>query len=603
MFTNAKSTRPLAAGSRRRPRDRRLGLECLEGRQLMSSDLQGISTLISPAPVEGAAFTAVVARFIDKDGNMDPAHYAATIHWGDGAVTKGSIAADPHGGFDIVGTHTYPRTGVFRITAQVGDTDGDSVSVSTSDVVTEATITAQRATVDPVRLQHGSGVAVATFTDADPFLNASDFSATINWGDGQTSRGVILPDKAIRGFVVMGTHRYANTGNFSINTTIRQGQVATSTFYATSNLISDGAVDADHVNPNLVNPWGLAAPNPADFWVGNNGTGTSSLFDTAGNVVTGLPFVTIPPPAGSTDTAAPTAVVLNMGGSFNITNGTSSGSSIFIFATEDGTISGWNPRVSSNGSSPSNQAFRGVDDSGSGAVFKGLTLFTMPAGGALTAGRYLFAADFHNNAIDVFDQNFAPVTLPAGMFHDSGIPAGFAPFGIQTIGGNLYVTYAKQDPDKHDDVAGPGNGFVDVYSASGILLRRLGGSGTQLDLNSPWGVTQAPANFGQFRNDILVGNFGDSHINVFDPTNGKFLGQLTGATGKPIVLDGGIVGSSGKGLWSVFAFPPATGNPTNSIFFTSGINDESDGLFGSLTAVQVAKSATSSSVSITRLVR
>ncbi|MGO9464210.1 MAG: TIGR03118 family protein [Isosphaeraceae bacterium] len=566
----------------------------------MASDLIGISAPISPMPVEGAPFTAVVARFTDADGNTDAAQYAASINWGNGRVTRGSIVADPKGGFDVIGSYTYARTGVFRITAQIGDTDGDSVSVSTSNVVTEAAITATGTTIHPTRLQSLLNVVVATFTDADHSLKASDFSATINWGDGQTSPGAIVVDRAIGGFEVLGAHKYRVMGTFSVDTTIRQGKAAINTYYASSNLISDGAVAADHVNPNLVNPWGLAAPNPGDFWDGNNGVGTSSLFDSAGNVNTGLPFVTIPPPAGSTGTSAPSGVVFNGGGSFAITNGTTSGSSIFLFATEDGTISGWNPKVSTNGSSPSNQAFLAVDDSASGAVFKGLTILTVPAGSALPAGRYLFATDFHNGVIDAFDQNFNPVTLPAGAFHDPAIPAGFAPFGIQSVGGNLYVTYAKQDPAKHDDVAGPGNGFVDVYSPSGALLERLGGGGTQLELNSPWGVTVAPADFGQFSNDILVGNFGDSHINAFDPTTGKFLGQLTDATGKPLDQDGGVPGSDSKGLWSVFGFPAATGNPSNSIFFTSGFNDENDGLFGSLTAVQVAMASAGSSVVVTK---
>ncbi|HKI21534.1 MAG TPA: TIGR03118 family protein [Isosphaeraceae bacterium] len=566
----------------------------------MASDLIGISTPISPVPVEGAAFTSVVAKFTDADGNTNPADYAASIDWGNGHVTKGSIVADPGGGFDVVGSYTYPRTGVFRITAHIGDTDGDSVSVSTSNVVTEAAITANAATIPATKSHSLLNVVVATFTDADHFLKASDFSATINWGDGQTSPGAIVYDGASGKFEVLGAHRYKTTGTFSVNTAIRQGQAAINTFYATANLISDGAVTADHVNPNLVNPWGLAAPNPGDFWNGNNGAGTSSLFDSSGNVNTGLPFVTIPPPAGSTATAAPTGVVFNGGGSFTISDGTKSGSSIFIFATEDGTISGWNPRVSTNGSTPSTQAFLAVDDSAAGAVFKGLTLLTVPAGSTLPAGRYLFATDFRNGVIDAFDQNFHPVALPAGTFHDAAIPAGFAPFGIQSVGGNLYVTYAKQNAAKHDDVAGPGNGFVDVYSPSGVLLQRLGGGGTQLELNSPWGVTQAPANFGQFSNAILVGNFGDSHINAFDPTTGRFLGQLTDASGTPLNLDGGVEGSDSKGLWSVFAFPAATGNPTNSIFFTSGINDESDGLFGSLTAVQVATASAGSSVVVTK---
>ncbi len=600
MYDSQYSNDRFAIGRSRRPRRERPSLESLEGRQLMSADLVGASAPISPLPVEGAPFKAIVAKFTDSDGNTNPALYSVSINWGDGHASEGTVVADPAGGFDVIGVHTFARTGVYRVTAHVGDTDGDDVSVSTSNVVTEAAISGSGARIKPAKDGVLSDVVVATFTDPDHSLTVGDFSAAINWGDGQTTLGLIAVDRAIGGFEVLGSHRYKSEGTFAIDATIRQGDAAISTFFAESDLISDGAVEADHINPELVNPWGLAAPNPGDFWDGNNGQGTSSLFDSAGNVNHGLPFVTIPPPAGSTGTAAPDGVVVNTAGSFNITDGKTSGSAIFIFATEDGTISGWNPKVSTNGSSPSNQAFLAVDDSSSGAVFKGLTLFTMPSGGALPAGRYLFVTDFHNNAIDVFDQNFNPVTLPAGAFHDSAIPAGFAPFGIQSVGGNLYVTYAKQDGAKHDDVAGPGNGYVDVYSPSGVLLRRLGGPGIQLELNSPWGVTEAPANFGQFSNDILVGNFGNSHINVFDPNTGAFLGQLTDARGVPLDLDGGVKGSDSEGLWSVLAFPAATGNPTNSIFFTSGFNDENDGLFGSLTAVQVAQAATTSSVQIVK---
>jgi uncharacterized protein (TIGR03118 family) len=158
-----------------------------------------------------------------------------------------------------------------------------------------------------------------------------------------------------------------------------------------------------------------------------------------------------------------------------------------------------------------------VDNSASGAVYKSLTILAVPAGGTLPAGQYLVAANFHSGNLDVFDQSFKSVALPSGAIQDPNRPAGFAPFNAQSVGGNLYVTYAKQDGAKHDDVAGPGNGFVDVYSTSGFLLRRLGGDGVQAELNSPWGVVQAPPDFGPFSNDILVGNFGDSQISAFDP--------------------------------------------------------------------------------------
>jgi uncharacterized protein (TIGR03118 family) len=202
--------------------------------------------------------------------------------------------------------------------------------------------------------------------------------------------------------------------------------------------------------------------------------------------------VTVPPPASAPGTtSAPTGIVFNGTSdfvvSFTDTHGhTTSGPAAFIFATEDGTISGWNPGVSPTGSSPSVQAVLAVDNSASGAVYKGLTEVTMPTtGGALPAGQYLFATNFHSGNIDVFDSSFKPVSLPAGAFQDATLPTGYAPFGIQSIGNAVYVTYAKQNAAKHDDVEGPGNGFVDVYSLSGKLMMRLGGAGVQPELNSP----------------------------------------------------------------------------------------------------------------------
>ncbi len=216
-------------------------------------------------------------------------------------------------------------------------------------------------------------------------------------------------------------------------------------------------------------------------------------------------------------------------------------------------------------------------------------------GGALPAGHYLFASNFRSGNIDVFNSSFKRVSLPAGAFQDANLPAGYAPFGIQSIGNAVYVTYAKQDAAKHDDVEGAGNGFVDVYSLSGALQMRLGGPGVQPELNSPWGVVKAPSNFGALSNDILVGNFGDSHISAFNPTTGAFLGQLSDAQGHPLVLAGGEHGADTKGLWGLaFGNGNGSGN-TNTLYFNSGFNDEQDGLFGSLTASSAA-TATAHSV-------
>jgi uncharacterized protein (TIGR03118 family) len=562
----------------------------------MTQDLIGFSVPFKHSAVAHVAFTGVVARFTDADGNTDHGAYAASIHWGDGSSSVGAVVIDPTGGFDVVGSHTFPLGGAYRVTARIGDVDGDSTATATTNIVDQAPITATNV---PVTATAGiiADQVVARFASADVSLPVSAFAASIDWGDGRTSPGSIIPDRLHGGFDVLGSHIYRQSGAFTIHVKIQQGN-GPSTFFTVSNLISDGAVNADHVIPNFVNPWGLVAPNPGDFWDGNNGSGSSTVFDSAGNQSVGLPIVHVPPPHGSTATSAPTGVVFS-GSGFNVTDGHNTGASIFLFATEDGTISGWNPTVNGTGTGPSTQATLAVDESAANDVFKGLALLTIPAGDPIPAGRYLFATDFRHATLDVFDTNFQPVNLSATAFHDATTPAGFAPFGVQAVNGNLYVTYAKQDAAKHDDVAGAGNGFVDVFAPSGALIRRLGGTGRQMELNSPWGVTQAPASFGAFSNDILVGNFGDSHISAFDPNTGAFLGQLSDARGHAITLDGGVPDSDHKGLWGVFGFgnsnPPG---PANAIFFASGINDEGDGLFGSLTATSVASATTTGSVTV-----
>ncbi len=584
--------------SRSLRRGYRFNLDALEDRRLMASSLVASSFLIAPGAVEGKAFKAVVATFTDSDGNTDPAQYAATINWGDGQTSRGIVVGGSTG-FEVVGTHIYVRSGAFRATVQIGDADNDSASVSTTNVVAEAPIAAAGIAVHARRAVHLSNVPVAMFSDPDSSLRAKDFSAKINWGDGQTSTGKIVVDKAIHGFEVLGSHIFKATGAFAVKTTILQGKRGVTSFFTPSSIISDGAVAADHIDPNFVNPWGLAAPKLTDFWDSNNGTGTSTVFDNTGNISAALFAVSVPPPNGASGPSAPSGIVSNSTSSFVVSQGSASGPAAFIFATEDGTISGWNPKVGGTGPGPSTHAVLAVDNSASGAVYKGLAILTVPAGTGLAAGPNLFVTNFHAGTIEAYTSSFAPETLPAGAFQDPAIPTGFAPFGIQTMNGNLYVTYAKQDGEKHDDVAGAGNGYVDVYSPAGVLLQRLGGGGIQPELNSPWGLVQAPASFGPFSNAILVGNFGDSHINAFDPNTGAFLGQLNDANGQPLVLNGGFAGSDTKGLWALFDFPTSSG-PAGTLYFSAGVNDESDGLFGSLTFTQVAAATATSTASVVK---
>jgi uncharacterized protein (TIGR03118 family) len=328
--------------------------------------------------------------------------------------------------------------------------------------------------------------------------------------------------------------------------------------YSVRNLVSDGFVPADHTDPALVNPWGIAFNPNGPVWVANNGTGVSTLYN-------GLGFkqalvVTIPTAPGGVAPGSPTGIVFSGGSDFMVT-GAASGPSRFIFATEAGTISGWAPNVSMT------NAILVVKPSDPHAIYKGLAL----AGNG--TAHFLYAADFHNNRIDVFDSNFHPVTL-SGNFSDRRIPDGYAPFGIQNILGNLYVTYAKQDEDKEDDVAGPGFGFVDVFDANGHLLRRFASRGR---LNAPWGLALAPADFGQFSNTLLIGNFGDGRINAFDLQSGEPLGRLRTRDGRAISIDG---------LWGIAFGSGVASQPTDTLFFAAGPDDEEHGVYGRIDPVQ-----------------
>jgi len=330
--------------------------------------------------------------------------------------------------------------------------------------------------------------------------------------------------------------------------------------YVQHNLVSDIRGRADHFDPNLVNPWGISFNPTGPFWISDNGTGVTTVYDGHGRPAPmGKPLiVTIPPPLGGTPPSAPTGQVFNGTGGFALTPGLPA---LFIFATEDGTISGWNPTVNST------QAILKVDRASFGAVYKGLAIAAGPA------GVHLYAANFRAGAIEVFDTDFNLVTL-AGIFFDPTIPAGFAPFNIRNINGELFVTYAKQDGARHDDVAGPGNGFVNVFDTNGVFLRRFASAGT---LNSPWGVVHAPAGFGAFSNQVLIGNFGDGRINAFDPASGAFRGQLQNGKGTAIQIDG---------LWALVFGNGGMGGDTDKLYFTAGIEGEKHGLFGQIRARQ-----------------
>jgi uncharacterized protein (TIGR03118 family) len=320
--------------------------------------------------------------------------------------------------------------------------------------------------------------------------------------------------------------------------------------YSQKNLVSDGAVPANVIDANLKNPWGISFSPTSPFWVADNGTGLSTLYRGDGSIVPLV--VTIPPAPGSPPPGVPTGTV------FNANNSGATPDFLgdrFLFATEDGVIAGWQ-----GGTNASVRA----DNSASGAVYKGLAI----------GGGNIYATDFANNRIDVWNDGYTPLSLGATAFTDPNLPSGFAPFGIQNINGTLYVTYAMKQPGGDDDVPGPGNGFVDTYDLSGNLLMRLivGMPGDpNSPLNSPWGLAMAPAGFGPLGNLLLVGNFGDGRINAFDPTTGAFVSSVNHGNGTPIVNDG---------LWGLAFGNGANGFNRNSLYFTAGLNDEADGLFG-----------------------
>jgi len=330
-------------------------------------------------------------------------------------------------------------------------------------------------------------------------------------------------------------------------------------FYTQHNLVSDGAVPADLVDPSLVNAWGLVSSATSPWWVANNGSDTATLYTGAGAKVllTSIPCHCVNVPS------APTGVVFNGGAGFVVTSGGASGPARFIFATEDGTILGWNPGVPPP--PISSQATLAVTTPD--AVYKGLAI------ASTINGDFLYATNFHAGTVDVFDKDFKPVHHP-GAFTDPTLPKGYAPFGIRNLSDIIYVTYALQDADKHDDVPGIGHGFVNAFTTAGALIQRVASKGT---LNSPWGLAQSPALFGKFSDDLLVGNFGDGRIHAYEPKKGddefKHVGVLHSADGPPLKIDG---------LWSISFGNGAAAGPKTTLFFTAGPFEEAHGLFGSL---------------------
>lgn len=346
-----------------------------------------------------------------------------------------------------------------------------------------------------------------------------------------------------------------------------------------------------HVDSNLLNSWGLTASSTSPFWVSDNGAGVATIYDAAGvarSLVVSIPAPTIPA-TPLNNKGAPTGVVFNIAassGAFPISGVDTHGKPLiaaaqFLFATEDGTILGWNRNVFAPGdpntTPPSTHAIIAVNNSPSAAVYKGLAIATDAVGTTR-----LYATNFHAGTVDVFNTNFAPAT-PLGAFTDTRLPQGYAPFNIVPIGSpsglasaaKFVVTYAVQNAQKHDDVAGISHGIVNTFDLDGGSLHRLIQHG---QLNSPWGVAVAPASFGALANQLLIGNFGNGAINAYNPTAGEFIDKMRNPRGQAIVIDG---------LWSIRVGSNTTGSANfgpDTVFFTAGPNGEHDGLFGAITS-------------------
>ena len=338
--------------------------------------------------------------------------------------------------------------------------------------------------------------------------------------------------------------------------------------FTVNNLVgSDSSVGAAQTDPNLLNPWGISESPTGPFWISDNGSGLTSIYKATSSGVTtnAIDPITIAVPSGQTPgTAAPTGQVFNSfqsDGAFKLQDGSAA---TFLFATEDGTISGWNSAAGTQSIIAVNEADNpaaGDEALGLGAVYKGLAI------GAGDDGPLLFAANFRHGTVDTYDQNFNLIN----SFSDPNVPQGFAPFNVQVLENKLFVTFAQQDDTKHDDVAGAGNGFVDEFDLNGNMLQRIASNGP---LDSPWGLAIAPQSFGRLAGDLLVGNFGDGTINAFNLNADDFAGKLLGTDGKPITIGD---------LWAITRGNGGSGGDANTLYFTAGVKNEAQGVFGSLT--------------------
>ncbi len=351
--------------------------------------------------------------------------------------------------------------------------------------------------------------------------------------------------------------------------------------FADTALVSNKAgvvATATTIDANLSNPWGVAVAPGLPFWIADNNSNLSTLYSGMGDnetgSITGSNEVGITIPASAAGVPAnPTGQVYNGGGGFLISTGAGQQSALFMFDGEGGTIAAW---ATGSGANAVTAYDDGVTNGANHAVYKGLAL------GTVNGATFLYATDLHNNKVDVFDTTFAKPAAMQGKFIDPQIPAGFVPFGIATLNGQLYVSYTMQDAAKHDETTGPGLGYVDIFDFSGNFVSRFASAGV---LNAPWGMAVAPAGFGSLAGDLLVGNFGDGKINVFAP-NGT---AVATSMGPLTVTNGGTI--SIPGLWSLVFGNGDPDKPVTTLFYTAGFADQTDGVFGSIAAATTTATA------------
>lgn len=424
-------------------------------------------------------------------------------------------------------------------------------------------------TVQPATITLGESATLTWST------NGTACTASGAWSGARAASGteVVTPDTA-------GTHTYTlvcsggiygESSSESATLTVNAPSV-----FSMSSLVSDGAVPAATTDANLKNPWGIVFAPDAPVWIANNVTQTATVYDGTGNA---LPLI-VNLPAGLNGSADATGIAFNGSTTdFVVTAGPLSAPALFIFAGEGGSILGWAPTADET------NAIIAYDDGAGEAVYKGLAIAD------IGTANLLYASDFHNNKIDVFDSGFARITVTGG-FTDATLPADYAPFGIQALEiqgeTRIVVTYAQRDPATGDEVAGAGFGLVNVFDTDGTLLTDLVAVGGEL--NAPWGLAMAPAGFGMFSDALLVGNFGDGVINAYDPVTGAFVGNLQDSAGQPIAT---------PGLWGIAFGNGAVNQPATTLYFAAGIANEVAGLYGRIDLGATAPDIVAPTVALT----